>query len=396
MQTRRIQSPSKSNRRGFTLIELLVVISIIAVLMSLILPAVQQAREAGRRTQCMNNLKNISLAAISFAEAHRGNLPAAGTFNPSLVTAGAVVRNHSWVVDLLPYIDQQGAYDRWNFGVAFNNSTVLTSGATNAGICSTIGIGVLACPNDDTASGVNGGLSYVANCGFGDPNIDFVPGSATAEEATPASVNDLGHCSDVEALDWNGSSGFDAADVELTMDLNVFGVRINRDFPALTTLPNPALSSATNPPSANIGKIYDGAGNTILFSENVNAGKNALSGFSANWGDPAVRSCGFVFPVDAGSPAGYGNKSAIGYTAVNGLSVNRYINKESNGTDGAAPSPNSRHLGICVFSFCDGTVRPLDQNINQDVYTRLLSPSGSRPRSIAGFSAEVPLSNNDF
>ena len=79
MQTRRSLILSKTSRRGFTLIELLVVISIIATLMALILPAVQQAREAGRRTQCLNNLKNITLAAISFAEAHRGVLPRPST-----------------------------------------------------------------------------------------------------------------------------------------------------------------------------------------------------------------------------------------------------------------------------------------------------------------------------
>ncbi len=109
MQTRRSLILSKTSRRGFTLIELLVVISIIATLMALILPAVQQAREAGRRTQCQNNLKNITLAAISFAEAHRGVLPSSATYGDyntdtdgvvkrilSPVIAGLLISCHTW------------------------------------------------------------------------------------------------------------------------------------------------------------------------------------------------------------------------------------------------------------------------------------------------------------
>src|SRR5580765_3077484 len=75
MQSHQSDRPHRSERRGFTLIELLVVISIIAVLMSLILPAVQSAREAARRTQCLNNQHNLSLAITNFATGRGGGLP---------------------------------------------------------------------------------------------------------------------------------------------------------------------------------------------------------------------------------------------------------------------------------------------------------------------------------
>src|SRR5271156_669168 len=72
----KLASPSPSSRRGFTLIELLVVIAIIAVLIALLLPAVQAAREAARRAQCVNNLKQIGLAAANY-ESSQGAFPSA-------------------------------------------------------------------------------------------------------------------------------------------------------------------------------------------------------------------------------------------------------------------------------------------------------------------------------
>ena len=89
MQIRRVQLTPKPARRGFTLIELLVVISIIATLMALILPAIQQARAAARTVECKNNLKNIALAAHNFASS-RKTFPPLGVYNTVPSSAGTV------------------------------------------------------------------------------------------------------------------------------------------------------------------------------------------------------------------------------------------------------------------------------------------------------------------
>jgi prepilin-type N-terminal cleavage/methylation domain-containing protein/prepilin-type processing-associated H-X9-DG protein len=93
---------------GFTLIELLVVIAIIAVLIALLLPALQAAREAARRAQCVNNLKQIGLAIHNHISTH-GVVPPAG--------GSSIVQNHSMKARLLPYLEQQAAYNSMNFMV---------------------------------------------------------------------------------------------------------------------------------------------------------------------------------------------------------------------------------------------------------------------------------------
>src|SRR5262245_32885842 len=95
--------------RGFTLIELLVVIAIIAILIGLLVPAVQKVREAAARTQCQNNLKQICLATISCADTMRGQLPPGLGLYPSR-NFSANNGNGGVLFHILPYIEQGNAY----------------------------------------------------------------------------------------------------------------------------------------------------------------------------------------------------------------------------------------------------------------------------------------------
>lgn len=106
-----------TRRRAFTLIELLVVIAIIAILIALLLPAVQQAREAARRTQCKNNLKQIGIALHNYHDTHSRFPSASVNGRNNLPGCGGWVRfsGYSWRVMILPYIDQAPLYNQFDF-----------------------------------------------------------------------------------------------------------------------------------------------------------------------------------------------------------------------------------------------------------------------------------------
>ena len=133
----------KSNwkRTGFTLIELLVVIAIIAILIALLLPAVQQAREAARRTQCRNSLKQIGLAMHNYLDVF-------GTFPPGYIsttmgnTAATQNTHWAWGSMVLPYIDQAPLYNKYDI-----NSPMSATTGNNATIRSTVIPGYM-CPSD--------------------------------------------------------------------------------------------------------------------------------------------------------------------------------------------------------------------------------------------------------
>lgn len=210
-------SLNRPRQRGFTLIELLVVIAIIAILIALLLPAVQQAREAARRTQCKNNLKQIGLALHNYHETH-GQFPMGAT---------RTRQGLSWHVSILPQIDQAPRFAQFDMeapGDTFDSGT-------NRPLCRDGEIAAWLCPSgtevkaDDNASdytthyyGVMGptgtnpqsGVAYKENTGgvhggFSQEGMFYMAETRKIRDCTDGASNSM-HVGEISWSDRNGNA----------------------------------------------------------------------------------------------------------------------------------------------------------------------------------------------
>jgi prepilin-type N-terminal cleavage/methylation domain-containing protein/prepilin-type processing-associated H-X9-DG protein len=204
--------------RGFTLVELLVVISIIGVLVALLLPAVQAAREAARRISCGNNLKNIGLAIQNYASAKQYlpySTPYAGTTANDC--EGNLVVNYDtrtvdyigpgrcaqldvtgrtgkgWITEVLPYLEQQPLYEKFKAGLAFEGNFNLGRGMRRsaAPVREAIAtqLSLLACPSDQSASQVGQNFFWFIGINAAPTSYKGVAGDTVVGESLPVRWN---------------------------------------------------------------------------------------------------------------------------------------------------------------------------------------------------------------
>ncbi len=168
------------SRSGFTLIELLVVIAIIAVLIALLLPAVQAAREAARRIQCVNNLRQIGLAFHNYESA-------ASVFPPGRINTYVAGNGHCWGAysQLMPQLELQNVFNAMNFSMNPDPDYTSTSAAANMTAAVTV-LNTLYCPSDpgpqmvQVGGGMYAGHNYLLNVGSGYSVVRNPPAPMTA------------------------------------------------------------------------------------------------------------------------------------------------------------------------------------------------------------------------
>ncbi len=265
MVSRRRAMVSRAHSRGgFTLIELLVVIAIIAVLVSMLLPAVQQAREAARRSQCINNLRQLGLAALNF-ESAKGGLPynaiTKNNSQPPYIpwdSSGASTQGRASIMaSMLPYMDQQNISSVYTY-------TVDCFDPANVNVIQ-MGFPLMRCPSTPDAPGT---VTYTASAAnyISGGNASFAPPSSPG-----ASTNVLGgKVYPTTKTTPIGYPGDYAGIGQVKTTKNALGAEIAYANP-LVTWAFPASQGYKGATKQNaltkIAEIADGTSNTTLFSE---------------------------------------------------------------------------------------------------------------------------------
>jgi prepilin-type processing-associated H-X9-DG protein len=305
--------------RAFTIVEMLVVISIIVVLMGLLLPAVQAARESARRIQCSANLTNLGKATVQY-EGNKLFLPPSRAFpsaSPPYVKPGSYTNTNyiSWVHAILPNIERNDLHELVTATVQSGGLVSAVGTGPTAGPEDNVLIAVLRCPSDTTDFDEERDmLSYACNAG----REDFLGGPL----ASP-----------IRPFDLPANGGFD-----------------NRIKGSADTVPTPPQTSLADYARG------DGTSNTILFTENLNL---------LNW-----RECPTEFHV------GVVWRNWVTDPPLWGLNQDHPLSNVAPDVEHARPS--SGHPGGFMVCFADGSVRWVEEAIDYTVYARLMTSHGSK------------------
>jgi prepilin-type N-terminal cleavage/methylation domain-containing protein/prepilin-type processing-associated H-X9-DG protein len=381
--------PPQANRRGFTLIELLVVISIIAVLIALLLPAVQSAREAARRIQCVNNLKQIALALHNYHDQNQ-------KFPPGAVTAsgagqwGPTDPQLSWHACVLPMVEQGTVYNAVNtwintWGVGPDPGAFWTAWHSLSS--------VWVCPSD----GKNGN-GFLPIAAAGTPTCNdlwqFPIGPTPVDPATGQNAT-LGPVSNYNGSygdNYNGGALMAQGGLPWETPWNVTSlppgqIRMGWNGSWGTTYHNGALRGYFDYETGQIAGINDttdGTSNTLLVGE-VLPYQDAANGFWHSIGSTGGTTTPLGWDTSLATPAqgcctgrcpGTSNCGFVhGY---GGVSPTCRISP-------AAKGFKSAHPGGANFAFADGSVHFLKQSINLVTYNALGSRNGGEVISSAAY-----------
>ena len=356
----------KRNRSdGFTLVELLVVIAIIGILVALLLPAVQAAREAARRMSCSNNMKQVALAGHNYHDTFK-TFPLGSTYRGRGRSPGQFRLNgagQDWTttqtIALLPYIEQQPLYDQWDASVAWNGGTA----TVNTPVVGTA-IPSLKCPSD--------------------PNSRFPNPGGTGGANPPAGPWD------------KGNYGYNYGGGHANQNSGRNGYNGTPTVAAIAT-PNKGIFTSRGDPDrkshgANFADITDGTANTLFGAEiitfqstgdcrgcwGLNMG-NAVSAFTN--GDTNLGPDGIATPnAPAQRPPGTDTpwRDGATYCGPSGGSsggTQLHCHDETNDGDGGLAA-RSYHPGGAQVMLCDGSVNFASETIDKIVWRSLFTIQG--------------------
>jgi prepilin-type N-terminal cleavage/methylation domain-containing protein len=323
---------------GFTLIELLIVIAVIAILLAMLLPAVQQAREAARKTQCRNNLKQIGLALQGYLEYHR-------VFPPSFL--GPMEDSWSIHARLLPFLDRSAVYSRIRFDLQWSNPQNLATGIPQ------VSIPAYLCPSDpNNGSLYNAGLAE----GFTAPvNYGFNLGTWLIYNPVTRQGGDGIAYPQNSISDSQISDGFSntmcAADVK-SFQPNFYNTQDPGPVPPADRSQLSALAGAA---------IFD-----------LGPGMNDNSGH-CEWVDGSV--------VDSGFTTVFTPNTNVKYLHSDGRTYDVDVLSRAEGTSPtaityAAVTARSNHPGLVHASLLDGSVRTISNQIARNIWRALGTRAG--------------------